>query len=368
MRVALTGASGFLGWHVRVLARTRGVEVVTVPRDTLADPTAAASVISGCDRLLHVAGVNRGEPAEVARANVELGEQVAAALAQCDQAPAVVALADSVQAGNGTAYGDAKAEAASLVAHACASVGAGCADLLLPNLFGEHGRPHYNSVVATFCHELAEGREPVVHDADASLALLHVQAAAALLLDSVAARSPVAVPGTRVTVGDLARTLGEFSATYRRGDIPALSDELCVDLFNTYRAAAFRQSTPIPLQRHADHRGGLVEAVRVVEGGGQCFFSSSRPEVTRGEHYHLRKVERFVVLRGQATISLRRLLHDEVVTFRVSGDEPVAVDMPTMWAHNITNVGDDELLTLFWADQLFDPAAPDTYPEPVGDV
>jgi UDP-2-acetamido-2,6-beta-L-arabino-hexul-4-ose reductase len=127
----------------------------------------------------------------------------------------------------------------------------------------------------------------------------------------------------------------------------------------------FPAGMPYVPPRHSDVRGDLVEAVKVHGGGGQIFLSTTRPGVTRGQHYHLAKAERFLVLRGEAEIRVRRLLHDDVTTFRVSGDRPVFVDMPAMWAHDITNVGHGELLTLFWSNELFDPGRPDTYPEKV---
>ena len=166
-------------------------------------------------------------------------------------------------------------------------------------------------------------------------------------------------------VGEVLDLLRAFDATYRGGDFPALATAFEVDLFNTYRAAAFANHTHIGLETRSDPRGGLVEAVKSHGGGGQTFFSTTVPGATRGDHFHLRKVERFVVLEGQARISLRKLFADEVIDFDVSGDAPAAVDMPTMWAHNITNTGDIELMTLFWTDALFDPEHPDTYPEPV---
>ena len=137
-----------------------------------------------------------------------------------------------------------------------------------------------------------------------------------------------------------------------------------MSLFSTYRSHCF-PGRPVALTRWTDRRGLLVEAVRAHGGGGQTFVSSTEPRMTRGEHYHLSKVERFVVLRGEAEIRLRRLLHDEVTRVRVSGSRPVAIDMPAMWVHSITNTGDRELLTLFWSHELFDPERPDTYSEPV---
>jgi UDP-2-acetamido-2,6-beta-L-arabino-hexul-4-ose reductase len=160
-------------------------------------------------------------------------------------------------------------------------------------------------------------------------------------------------------------TLHHQNALYAGGDVPELFTELDVDLFNTLRASLFPAHYPVGLTPRSDHRGSLVEVVRAHGGQGQTFVSTTRPGITRGEHFHLRKIERFVVLSGEARISLRRLLTDEVVTFDVGGDRPVIVDMPTMWVHNITNTGTTELTTLFWTHELFDPDAPDTFPEQV---
>jgi|HigsolmetaAR206D_1030411.scaffolds.fasta_scaffold00337_6 dTDP-4-dehydrorhamnose 3,5-epimerase and related enzymes len=368
MRLALTGASGFLGWHVRVLLRALGwPEPVVLTRAELADPPALAARLAGVDRLLHLAGVNRGDPADVATGNVELAAALAHGLRRCGASgPGTIVFANSVQAGNGTPYGDSKAVAADTLAAAAAQTGADFVDLRLPNLYGEHGRPHYNSVVATFCRVLAEGGVPQVRQ-DRELALVHVGDAAARLV-GVATEGGAwdsAMPPLRIGVRELAERLGAIAATYRAGEIPPLVHRHDVRLFNTYRSHCFPAHYPLPLTRHSDQRGTLVEVVRAHGGTGQTFCSTSRPGVVRGEHFHLAKVERFVVLRGNAEIRLRRVGYPDVVRFAVSGDEPVVVDMPTMWAHNITNTGTDELVTLFWTNDLFDPAHPDTYPEPV---
>jgi UDP-2-acetamido-2,6-beta-L-arabino-hexul-4-ose reductase len=355
MTLVVTGADGFLGWHTRVLAHARGLAaVVGVCRGGDLDR------VDGADRVVHIAGVNRGGPAEIAGGNLGAAEALAAAIGRAAAPPRTVVYANSAQAGNGTPYGDAKAAAGAVLADAAARAGSRFVDVTLPNLFGEHGRPFYNSVVATFAHLLATGGTPEVHD-DRELDLLHVTDAAALLLDP----APGPAPMFRATVSDLAARLTRFAEVYRTGEIPALGGRDDVRLFNTYRSQCFPAHYPMRPARHSDARGELVEAVKVHGGGGQSFVSSTVPGVTRGQHYHLAKVERFLVLRGEAEISLRRLLHDDVVTFRVSGDEPAIVDMPTMWAHNITNTGSGELLTLFWANDLFDAANPDTYPEEV---
>lgn len=363
--IVLSGASGFLGWHTRVLARALGLPAPrALTRDDLTRPARLAGLVDGADRVLHVAGVNRGTPEEVRDGNEGAAKALAEAIQQCATPPKTVVFANSTQAGNGTPYGDAKAAAAERIADATRWCGSEFVDLRLPNLFGEHGRPHYNSVVATFCRLLADGGAPRVVD-DRALDLVHVQDAAAALLGRDTGPNGADLVPARRTVSDLANALAEYAETYRRTEIPALTDPFDLKLFNTYRSHCFPTHYPMPLPRYEDARGGLVEAVKAHGDGGQTFFSTTRPGVTRGEHYHLSKVERFVVVRGEAEIRLRRVLHPDVVTFRVTGDEPVVVDMPTAWVHNITNVGSDDLLTLFWTNEIFNPERPDTYPEKV---
>ncbi len=349
--IVLSGGSGFLDWHTRVLAHALGLP-------TPGTITRHSAPIDGADRVLHIAGVNRGTPREVEEGNERAARTLAEAVQRCATPPKTVVFANSTQAGNGTPYGDSKAAAAEILADATRWCGSEFVDIKLPNLFGEHGRAHYNSVVATFCRTLADGGTPEVHQ-DRDLDLVHVQDAAKALLG----RPDADLVPARRTVRDLAAQITTFAETYGRTEIPALTDPFELKLFNTYRSHC--AVGPMRLPKHEDARGGLVEAVKAHGGGGQTFFSTTRPGVTRGEHYHLGKVERFVVVKGEAEIRLRRVLHEEVTLVRVSGDEPVAVDMPTMWAHNITNVGSDDLLTLFWTNEIFDPKRPDTYAEKV---
>ena len=362
MRILVTGAGGFLGWHLRIRLRAlTGAEVVPVTRHNWAE---LPDLVAGADAIIHVAGVNRGPDQAVERGNIELASDVAAAVRRCG-GPARLVFANSTQCGNGSAYGTGKAMAAEILADAAAQNGGHCVDVRLPNLFGEHGRPGYNSFVATFVRAVVDGIAPTV--VDRPVGLLHAQDAAQVLIDGLTSQHKRIDPPAQLTsVGEVLTTLREFNAVYAEGgDIPTLRSRLDVDLFNTLRAARFPAGYPIALAPRADDRGRLVETVRAHGSAGQTFVSTTRPGVTRGEHFHLRKIERFVVLDGQARISLRRVFTDEVVHFDVDGREPVAVDMPTMWVHNITNIGDQDLVTLFWTNELFDPEQPDTYPEPV---
>lgn len=361
MKVLLTGAAGFLGWHLR--ARLRALtdhEVVIVDRSRWPKLDALAREV---DAIVHVAGVNRASDAEVEQGNIELARQVAHAARTSGAAPRIV-YANSIQAGGESPYGVGKATASDLLEEAAAGLGSAYVDVRLPNLFGEHGRPRYNSFVATFVDAVLRQETPQI--TDRPVALLHAQGAAQALIDGLSTPEKRLDPaGTPTTVHDVYDILHRFHALYRGGDIPPLVKALDVDLFNTLRSAGFPRACPISLSPRVDDRGRLVEVVRSHGGPGQSFVSTTKPAITRGEHFHLRKVERFVVVQGEARISLRKMFTDDVISFDVKGEDAVALDMPTMWVHNITNTGFGELTTLFWANELFDHAAPDTFPEPV---
>ena len=364
MRITMTGAGGFLGWHTRAYLHFLGeTDVRSFAVGDRFDASAAADAVSNSDRLVLIAGVNRGTDDEVEAGNIVFAQQAAHALREADVPPASVAFANSTQVGNGSTYGRAKQEAARIVREAAEAVGAQFVDVHLPNLFGEHGRPFYNSVTATFCHLLSRGDRPSV-DVDRELSLLHAQHAAEALIGTISTEDLASI-ATTSTVTGLLSTLSTFAADYSRGDVPLLSTDFERDLFNTYRSFAFEAAHSIPLKQNTDARGSFTEVIRSHGGSGQTSFSTTVPGVTRGQHYHRRKMERFTVVAGKADITLRRLFSDQVVTVSVSGDAPCSVDMPTFWAHAITNTGDEPLFTMFWSNEIFDPAAPDTISETV---
>lgn len=361
----MTGAGGFLGFHARALVRSLGGESVAVGLGEKYSPTAACVGLDGSQRLIHMAGVNRGSDADVRDGNLQFARQLADSLRAVASPPAEVTYANSVQAGNQSVYGEAKSEAADIVRGAAESVGANFTNVLLPNLFGEHGRPFYNSVVATFCEMLQTGKLPEVRD-DKELVLLHAQNAAEVLLGTVKVDDMESLT-TRRRVSDVLTQLQCIHETYRSGDIPILNSDFDRDLFNTYRSYRLQrpQDVAFSLDRRDDARGSFFEVCRSHGGPGQASFSTTVPGITRGQHFHRRKVERFVVLSGHAQISMRRLFSDEVVCFEVNGSTPVAIDMPTLWTHKITNTAESELFTMFWTNDVFDPANPDTFAEEV---
>ncbi|TFC70742.1 SDR family oxidoreductase [Cryobacterium sp. TMS1-20-1] len=362
-KVALTGANGFLGFHVQSALREKGIGAAVIPLGVAYDSARSVTAMAGVDRLVHLAGVNRGSDDQVADGNVLFAHQLAEAIRHCPSPPRTIVFANSTQSTNESVYGLAKSTSAKILRAAAESAGAEFQDILLPNLFGEHGRPFYNAVTATFCHLLARGEQPLIKN-DAQLTLLHAQDAA----DKLLGYTPVEVSvreTSDLTVRDLLSRLQQISQVYAQGEIPDVSSDFTRNLFNTYRSYTFPTVGPIRLTKHADARGSFFEIVRSHGGTNQFSFSTTAPGISRGDHFHRRKIERFTVLSGTATIALRRILSDDIVEFQVSGDEPVAVDIPTMWAHKITNTGSGALYTSFWCNDIFDSKAPDTISEKV---
>lgn len=364
MKILLTGADGFLGWHTRTrLFANTDHEVVAVG---LPEWPRLAEYSAGVDAVIHLAGINDHANED---GNVELAEHLLAALADNEKFPRIV-FSNTIHADADTPYGRGKRRAADALAEAAAARGSSFVDVRLPNLFGEHARPNYNTFTATFIAAILEGRTPQITDRE--IGLLHAQGAAQAMIDAVEMELAVgerslALPApTMTSVQQVYDTLAHQYRIYSpAGEIPEFASELEVNLFNSLRTAMFPGNIPIKFTQHTDPRGSFVELVRLQGGGGQTSYSTTKPGITRGDHFHLRKIERFVVLDGQARISLRRAFHDEVIDFDVSGEQPCAVDMPTGWSHNITNTGDGTLTTLFWINELYDPADPDTFPMPV---
>jgi len=361
---AMTGAGGFLGWHVRALAHLRGHDEarrIRLGRD--ADPASIATAVEGADRVLHLAGVSRASDDDLRDGNVLFAEQLARAVTTSDRPPATIVYANSIQSGAATAYGQGKERALEVLQVAADAVGADLVDLRLPNVFGEHGRPQYNSCVATFCDDLTSGREPRLH-VDIRRGFVSAQTSAEFVLGERPASDLASAARWRL-VSEVMSELIEIDREYSGVAVPALDGGWRRDLVNAYRSFSFARRPVIDVDGHVDDRGAFHEIVRSDVGGGQTSYSTTVPGVTRGQHVHRRKVERFCVVGGDAVIRLRRLLTGEVVEIPVSGDHPVAVDIPTLWAHSIVAVGDRPVQTIFWVDEPFDPARPDTYQEDV---
>lgn len=371
MRIVITGAVGLLGWHAHArlhaancAARFRGApvpyDIVALDRAAFNDDATLQAALSGAEAVLHFAGVNRAPDAEIEATNPAIAERLAGGCRAAGAMPHIVH-ANSTHAASDTPYGRSKRRATNILATGTPRF----TDLVLPHIFGEGARPFYNNVTATLIHQIRAGEAPTVN-AEGRVQLLHAGVAAQAAIDAVLVGSAGEVtPEPRsMTVPALLERLQHFHALYTANVFPDLSDPFDLALFNTYRAATYPDGWPRPLGFNTDARGTLFEAVK-GGGGGQTFLSTTGPGVTRGDHFHLGKVERFVVVRGEAAIRIRRVPTGAVWEYRVSGGTPAAVDMPTLHTHSIENVGEGELLTLFWTHELFDPAASDTYTDKV---
>lgn len=363
LKIGITGIHGLLGWHLRVNLHSRSdVEIHGAGRETFADAGKLERFVASCDAIVHCAGMNRGDDQEVASTNVKLTQALISACARKNVKPLIV-FPSSTHIYRHTPYGESKKICAALFESWGQKAGAKFANFIIPNIFGEGGRPFYNSAVSTFCYQLANGLEPKIIN-DSEVELIHAQKVAGEIFEAIKKgfSGEKRLEGLRLSVSQLLAKLQGFAATYQQQIMPDLSQGLDLALFNTYRSYLFPKRYPMQVQLHVDERGRLFEAIK-TKNQGQCFIGFTKPGITRGNHYHLEKVERFFVLRGSATIAIRRLFSHEVVKFEVKGDAPEFIDIPTHHTHNITNTGQEELVTLFWSHEIFDANKPDTYKE-----
>lgn len=364
-KILVTGAQGQLGVHaVLRLQHLHQCQVLSAGRKETADPDSLARLVSQADGILHLAGVNRGDEGVIKDGNIGLAVDLVSATTRARRTPPL-AYASSIHVARDDAYGRSKKKAGEILSAHWSSQGVGYTSVLMPNLFGEFSRPGYNNFTGTFCHQIAGGH-PLTILMDAPVELMHYGEAADALLASLrpSGSSELRPEGHKTSVASVAKLLVEYHGRYLSGVFPELRSRFEVRLFNALRQVMFENQFPVQLARHADARGSFIECVR-TENMGQTSFSTTRPGVTRGNHFHFNLIERFLVLSGKARISVRRLTDNTVWTFDVSGDAPCYVDMPTLHTHNITNTGNTDLLTLFWANKFFDPQDADTFMETV---
>lgn len=367
MKTVITGAAGFLGWHFRcrlsVLEKWNS-DVVALDRDAFNDDATLDDALNSADVVIHCAGVNRGTEKEQEEGNIALARRLVSRLASTNSQPHLV-YTNSTHKRADNAYGRGKSGADEIFKIWSEAHGSRYTELVLPHIFGECGRPFYNSAIFTFCYQLVNGESLEVNKGG-QLELLHAQDVCLKAISAVeeGQTGELRLLGRHITVEEAAARLSDMFDRYENKVIPNFADRLDLQLFNTLRSFMYPASYPGKIALHEDERGSLFEAVK-TDHGGQAFLSTTKPNVTRGNHFHFDKVERFLVVSGEAEIRLRRLFDDQVVTFSVSGKKPVFIDMPPLHTHSITNTGTSELMTLFWSHEIFDAEKPDTYFLPV---
>ena len=368
MKILVTGADGFIGKNLCVsLAEQAGFEVLPVVRAT--DPAALESKVAQADAVIHLAGVNRPQdPAEFAAGNADFTARLCQALLATGR-PVPVAFASSIQADRDNPYGLSKRAAEDHLRRYAEASGAPVALYRLANVFGKWSRPDYNSAVATFCHNIARGLPIQVNDAAAPLRLVYIDDVVAELLRFLAApgqgvRSAEAGPVHDTTVGELARQIEAFKDVRTSLVTERVGTGLVRALYATYVSFLPPQAFSYGVPKYGDARGVFVEMLKTPDCGQFSFFTA-HPGITRGGHYHHSKTEKFLVIKGAARYRFRHLLTDEVFEVDSRGDEPLVVETIPGWAHDITNIGDDELVVMLWANEIFDRQNPDTIASPV---
>jgi UDP-2-acetamido-2,6-beta-L-arabino-hexul-4-ose reductase len=363
--VTVTGANGFIARNLTLRLKERGLEVLLVVRDTpQADMRAA---IARSDAIFHLAGANRPtDPTEFMAVNRDFTLSLADAIVASRHRPLVM-FASSVRATGDDDYGRSKraGEAAILAIGDAAQASI----WRLPNVFGKWARPNYNSLVATYCHNLAHGLPLQINDPAAPLTLLYVDDLIEQWMGALEqgdGESGVIEPtgAHRTTVGDLAAMLRQMAEGRVAGHIAKVGCGLERALYATYVSYLPPDQFSLDVASHNDARGSFSEFLRMPDCG-QVSVLTAHPGETRGGHYHHTKVEKFLVVHGEARFRFRHVLSGETVQLTASGDRLTAIETIPGWTHDITNIGDDDLVALLWASEAYDAARPDTVASPL---
>jgi UDP-2-acetamido-2,6-beta-L-arabino-hexul-4-ose reductase len=377
--IGITGQAGFVGTH---LFNTLGLfpeKFTRVPfQDSFfEDQSKLEQFVQSCDAIVHLAAMNRhNDPEIIYNTNIGLVRQLIAACEATESKPHIL-FSSSTQEERDNLYGKSKKEGRELLEKWAYNNDAQFTGLIIPNVFGPFGHPYYNSVVATYCHQLTHNETPKI-EVDGEVKLIYVSELVNYIITQITNHESRitsyesritnhAIPHTSIIkVSELLNKLETYKSNYfEKGEIPNLDTPFDRNLWNTFLCYLNHETFfPFHLKLNTDNRGSFVETVK-LNSGGQVSFSTTVPGITRGNHFHTRKAERFAVIKGKARIELRRIGTDKVMSFDLDGTQPSFVDMPIWHTHNITNVGDEELYTIFWINEHFNPEDTDTYFEKV---
>jgi UDP-2-acetamido-2,6-beta-L-arabino-hexul-4-ose reductase len=370
IKVGITGSNGFIGWHLTQMLGlySSKFEVIEFKREWFNEIGDLDLFVSKCDAIVHLAGLNRHSEEDVIyKTNIGLAEKLIESFERTGFKGQIL-FSSSIQEERNNTFGNSKKASKELFFNWAFNSGANFKGLIIPNVFGAFGIPFYNSVISTFCYQLVQNEIPKI-DNDVTLNLIYIDDLLKIIIDLIEVKSieNINIDYTdSYKVSELLDLLNVFKAKYFvKGQIPKFSNQFEVNLFNTFRSH-FNYETyfPIEYKNNIDQRGNFVEIIK-LESGGQISFSTTKSGITRGNHFHIRKIERFSVIKGKALIQLRKIGSTEVYDYFLSGDNPAYVDMPIWYTHNIKNIGNEELYTMFWINEFYDANNPDTYFETV---
>ncbi len=366
IRVLVTGSNGFIGQNLlQALKRFKNMEPLTI--DKVDSPDKLESHLKKADFIFHLAGVNRPEnTGEFATGNTELTRTITTILLRLGKTPGIV-FSSTIHANSDTPYGQSKKKAEGILLDFSQKTGAPVYIYRLPNVFGKWCRPNYNSAVATFCHNISHGLPISISDPDKEIDLAYidhvVDAFVNIMLNPPKHLENLNLEVSRVfriTLGKLVDIIFQFKNMRETLVVPDLSDELTKNLYTTYISHLDTKDFSYSLDTKTDQRGSLTELIK-SHHFGQMVVSKTNKGFFRGNHYHDSKVEKFCIIRGKALVKFRDIRNSEAFSYTVSGDCPVIIDVPPGYTHSVENLSDEELIIIFWANEIFDSQKPDTF-------
>ncbi len=365
-RVLITGSKGFVGRNLCVFLQQRD-DIELYEYDINNKPEELDNALGKIDCIIHLAGVNRPKNQD----EFEIGnngsiDEICVKLRTIGRSPKIV-LSSSIQAELDNPYGVSKRRAENVLEEFAEDTGAECVVYRFKNLFGKWCRPNYNSVTATFCHNIANDLPVKISDQLYEIDLTHIDDVLKVLVDEMEPgqgtpgfRFAGPLPSTRITLGELVGKIRLFREMRNSLVLPDFSSDFERALYGTYLTYLNEMEFEYGLEKKIDERGSLAEFIK-SSGMGQIFVSRTKSGITRGDHYHHTKAEKFLVLEGKGLIRFRHIESDSIIEYPVTGAEYQVVDIPPGYNHSIENVGKGILITLFWASEMFDPEKPDTY-------
>ncbi|TSA37967.1 MAG: SDR family oxidoreductase [Methylococcaceae bacterium] len=365
MKVLITGSDGFIAKNLIVrFGELEGFEVATFSRQT--SVSQLPELVSAIDAVVHLAGVNRPpSPEEFVLGNTGLTQGLCQALLECGRHVPVI-FTSSTQAVLDNPYGKSKLDAEHALRDYAAQTGASVYIYRLPNVFGKWCKPNYNSVVATFCHNTAIGLPIQINDNNTVLSLVYVDDVVdefiRVLTDKPkldATEFAIVSIQYQTTVGELAQQLEAFRDSRHSLISEKVGAGLVRALYSTYMSYLSPDAFAYEVPKFSDPRGVFVEMLKTQDSGQFSFFTA-HPGITRGGHYHHSKTEKFLVIKGNARFGFRNILSNETYELFTSGEQPMIVETIPGWSHDITNVGEEEMMVMLWANEIFDRQHPDT--------
>ncbi|WP_312370250.1 capsular polysaccharide biosynthesis protein CapF [Lachnoclostridium sp.] len=365
MKILVTGAKGFIGKNLIAELRNRKYDdILEIDIDT--DASLLNEYVKECEFVFHLAGINRPKSDEdFMKGNFGFTTELLNKLKESDNKSPIL-ITSSIQAELDNPYGKSKKAGEEVILTYEKETGSRALVYRLPNVFGKWCRPNYNSAVATFCHNIANDLEIQVNDPTVIMNLVYIDDVIDEFINALEGRENklnqycfVPVVHT-VSLGNIAELIQSFKESRMRLSIPNMNNEFEKKLYSTYLSYLPKDKFSYPLKMNVDERGSFTEFIRTSDRG-QVSVNISKPGITKGNHWHHTKNEKFLVVKGKGLIQFREIHSKEVISYHVTGDKLEVVDIPTGYTHNIINEGDTELVTIMWANEAFNPEKPDTY-------